>query len=438
MSFDTQRREALVSERILESMRDGVVTIDLTGRILTFNAAAGRILGKDPETVVGRSFGEVFLTEESFDDFNEVVFRAVYDAETTHSIEIALAVDGRMVNLFVSSSFLVAEDVAGEEERLGVVVVFSDITEERKRRKIKRLFGAYVDPRIVERILTQGELDGTSSRREDMTISFVDMRDFTGWTERLEPDALIDLLNRFLAAMTKPIGAAGGITDKYIGDAVMACWGPPFTDAETQAIDACTAALGQYEALEGLRLELADAGFADARRMDAVIGVATGQVIAGDVGPDASRNYTVIGHAVNLAARLQEAAKRLGHPIIVSEATAQRVGDQLVFRELDRIVPRGSAHAESVFALLGRPGEVSDTAREIAGHHEAGLAAMRARDWDRASDCFAECLKLDPADWSAKVMAGRLKHYSETPPPEDWDGVWIAPGLEPSKVAGPK
>ncbi|MEW5422388.1 adenylate/guanylate cyclase domain-containing protein [Amorphus sp. 3PC139-8] len=433
MSLDEQRREALVSERILESMRDGVITIDLTGRIMTFNAAAGRILGKKPEEVVGCSFGQVFLMEESFDDFNEVVFKAVYEAETTHTIEIALVVDGREVNLFVSSSFLTLESDSGEDERLGVTVVFTDITEERKRRKIKRLFGEYVDPRIVDRILARGAVDAQTSRRETMTISFVDMRDFTGWSERLPPDRLIDVLNRFLAAMALPIGAAGGITDKYIGDAVMACWGPPFTEADTQAADACAAALGQYEALTDLRRELAEIEIPGAERMDAVVGVATGEVIAGDVGPVSSRNYTVIGQTVNLAARLQEAAKTLGHPIIVSEETAAGAGDGFVFRELERIVPRGSRKPESVFALIGRAGEVANADVQIAALHGEGLSSMLSRDWATADKRFSACLALDPADRSAARMKARVAAYADNPPPDDWDGVWSEP-----MVSGPK
>ncbi|MGX1308543.1 PAS domain S-box-containing protein [Amorphus suaedae] len=432
MSLDDQRRDQLISERILESMRDGVVTIDLTGRIITFNAAAGRILCKRPDEVVGKSFGEIFLAEETFDDFNEVVFKAVYEAETTHSTEIALSVEGRKLNLFVSSSFLTVHDESGEEERYGVVVVFSDITEERKRRKIKRLFGEYIDPRIVDRILARGELDQTASRRDRMTISFVDMRDFTGWSERLEADWLIDLLNRFLAAMAQPIAANGGITDKYIGDAVMACWGAPFTDADTQAIDACNAALGQIAALSGLRKDLAEAGFPTPERINAVVGVATGEVIAGDVGPEASRNYTVIGNAVNLSARLQEAAKVLGHPIIVSQETAMRAGDGFVFRELERIVPRGSRSAENVYALLGRADAVDEAARAVATLHEKGLAAMYARDWAAAAACFADCLARDPDDASAAIQAQRVAHYADCPPPEDWDGVWTKPGIVPS------
>ncbi|MBJ3776339.1 adenylate/guanylate cyclase domain-containing protein [Acuticoccus mangrovi] len=424
---DFGQRDALISERILESMRDGVVSIDLTGRIITFNGAAGRILGKKPEDVLGRSFAEEFLAEESFDDFNEVVFKAVYEAATTHSIEIALKVDGQRTDLVVASSFLTMEGEDGEEQRFGVVVVFSDTTEERKRRKIKRLFGEYVDPRIVDRILSSEE--ASRSRRGDMTISFADMRDFTGWSERLDADALVDLLNRFLTAMTEPIGAAGGITDKYIGDAVMACWGPPFTDDAGQARDALNAALGQMEAIAPLRAELAAEGVAGAERMDAVVGVATGDVLSGDIGPPSSRNFTVIGNAVNLAARLQEAAKLYGQHILVADDTAERAGSGFVFREIDRITVRGSHRPVRVYALLGRQGDVAAPAVELAARYGEALAALQARDLDAADAGFAACLEMAPDDRPAALMRGRIAAYRLDPPPEDWDGVWRGAGM---------
>lgn len=420
------RRDALISERVLESMRDGVISIDLTGRIITFNAAAGRILGKAPEAVLGRSFAEEFLAEESFDDFNEVVFKAVYEATTTHATEIALEVAGQRVDLHVASSFLTAPADGGAEQRLGVVVVFSDTTEARKRRKIKRLFGEYVDPRIVDRILS---IDETArSRRGDMTISFADMRDFTGWSERVAAPILVDLLNRFLAAMTQPVGAAGGITDKYIGDAVMACWGPPFTDATSQARDACAAALDQIAALVPLREALAAAGIADAARMDAVVGIATGDVLSGDIGPPSSRNFTVIGTAVNLAARLQEAAKRYGHAILVSEETARRAGSGFIFRELDRLTVRGSHQPVTVYALLGRAGTVDAAACDLAARYAQALAAMRARAFAQAREGFAACLGAAPGDVPSAMMLQRAVAYMRHPPPAQWDGVWRGAG----------
>ena len=424
--------DPLIFQRILSSMRDGVISIGLEGEIITFNEAAGRILGKDPAEVLGQPFAEVFLLDEAFDAFNEVVFKAVYEAELTHSVEVMLERDGEVLDLMVSSSLLTRED-GDEKRRLGVVVVVTDITEERKRRKIKALFGAYVDPRIVERILTSSEAE--RSRREDMTISFVDMRDFTGWSERLAPRQLVDLLNRFLGAVTEPVAASGGITDKYIGDSAMAVWGAPFTDPATQARDACNAALGQIAALAPLRAALATDGIPGAERLDAVVGIATGDVLSGDIGPLASRNYTVIGNAVNFAARLQEAAKMYGQPILLTAETAALAGEAMVTREIDRITVRGSDTPVTVHALLGRAGEVDAQRIDFAARYQDAIAALRLRDWDRAEVGLTALITEAPDDIPVRLMLARLTALAADPPGEDWDGVWR--GASRASAAGP-
>lgn len=402
----------LVYETILANMRDGVMTIDLSGRVITFNAAAGRILGRDPGEIVGHSFGEAFLIDESLDDFNEVVLKAVYDNETIHARDITIEVNGNPVDLHVASSFLMIER-DGVRDRHGVIVVFSDTTEERKRRKIKRLFGEYVDPRIVERILQRGNIAEERGRRARMTISFSDLRGFTGWSERLDPERLVDLINRFLTEMTTAIGAAGGLTDKFIGDAVMACWGPPFSDPESQATDACRSALMQVEALPRLRSRLAAGGLADAERVDVSIGLATGEVVAGDIGSEQSRNFTVIGNAVNVAARLQATAGHYGQRIMVSEETRRAAGDGFVFREIDRIALRGRQAVDPVHALVGRAGEVDGRALEIAETHEAGVEAMAAGDRAGARRHLQRCLALDPGDRAARVLMQRCEAAQE-------------------------
>jgi len=403
---------SLIYEKILADMRDGVATIDLTGRIITFNAAAGRILGLDAAATVGQSFGEVFLMEESFDDFNEVVLKAVYENEATHSREVSVMVGGHRIDLHVTSSFLMLER-DGAPERQGVIVVFSDITEQRKRRKLKRLFGEYVDPRIVERILDRGGVEDLKGARQVMTVSFADLRDFTGWSERLDPERLVSVLNRFLTAMTIPIGAAGGITDKFIGDAVMACWGPPFTDPGRQASDACAAALGQIESLPALRRELAESGVAGAEAIDVAIGIGTGEVIVGDIGAEQSRNFTVIGNAVNIAARLQEAAKRYGERVLVSPETQAAAAGNFVFREIDRVTLRGRSTAEAVYALVGRAGEVSDDQHRVIDLHERGVAALALGHAESAADRFRACLAINPNDRAAAVLLERCRIYAE-------------------------
>ena len=355
MRMKLARSDSRIYEKILAHMRDGVVTIDLQGRIITFNEAAGQILGKDAWAAVGQPYAEIFLGEESFDAFNEVVLKAIYEAETTHSQEVAIQRGEERADLYVSSSFLKLGE--GDSDRSGVIVVFTDVSEQRKRRKIKRLFGEYVDPRIVDQILARAGGVEEKGRREVMSVAFTDMRNFTGWSEALSPDALIAMLNRFLAEMTRPISAGGGITDKVIGDAILACWGPPYNDGGRHAADACLAMLEQRRRLPDLRQALAGMGFDFAQRIDAAAGVATGEVVAGDIGTEGSRNFTVIGNTVNVAARLQ----------------AQAGASQVVLTE----------HAAEEPAIAARLGELSRTRFEARLPAAAGRLAIRAvaGDW---------------------------------------------------------
>lgn len=423
-----RKGDSQIYEKILAHMRDGVVTVDLQGRIITFNAAAGQILGCDAEAAVGQLYAEIFFGDEAFDAFNEVVLKAIYEAETTHSQEIAIHRAGQRADLYVSSSFLrLAEGEGGDEGaaegRSGVIVVFTDVSEQRKRRKIKRLFGEYVDPRIVEQILARAGGVEETGRREVMTVAFTDMRNFTGWSEALSPDALIALLNRFLGEMTGPVSAAGGITDKFIGDAVMACWGPPYSPAERHAADSCHAMLEQRRRLPALRQALAEAGYDFAARIDAAAGVATGEVVAGDIGAEGARNFTVIGNTVNVAARLQGAAKTYGNPIVASEATRLAAGEAFVFRELDTLRLKGKRQPERIFALLEEPEAVGRAQRDLIARYEAALAPYRAGDWTAAERAFAACLALAPEDAAAALMLRRCRALAARPPAR-WDGVW--------------
>ncbi len=416
------RRDSLIYEMVLANMRDGVVTFDLQGRIVTFNLAAGRILGLPPQEALGLTFAEVFLGEAHLDDFNEVVLKAIYDEEVTHSRDVIVRRDDQRLDLHVSSSFLMMS-AEGRQERYGVIVVFSDVTEQRKRRKLKQLFGEYVDPRIVERILARDEvLEG--GQEANMTVLFTDMRDFTGWSERLSPPKLIELLNRFLAGMTEPIGAHAGITDKFIGDAVMAFWGPPFTDPAEQAAACCAAALDQRRRLPPLRAALADDGYEGVDRLDAATGVATGRVIAGEVGTEQSRGFTVIGDRVNVAARLQAAAKLYGEPIVVCEETRRAAGEGFCFLELDFAALKGRQKPERVFALLARAEEAGEPERRRLTAYGAALASYRDRDFAGAARQLGAWLAAKPDDAAAGLLRVRAEKLCGAPPPKDWDGVF--------------
>jgi PAS domain S-box-containing protein len=350
-------RQSAIYENILVNMADGVISLDLEGNIMTFNPAAGRVLGLVPDAVVGRTYAEIFFEDAGYDGLNELVLKAIYEAQTTHSeeIEMRLAADAR--NLLVSTTFLKAGSGA-TGQRLGVIVVISDVTEQRKRKKVKRLFGEYLDPRIVDGILN-GELEA-GGLRQTMTVSFCDIEGFSTLAEALDAAALIEFVNAFLALMLPPIGLHGGVTDKYIGDAIMAFWGPPFTRSGDPAVQACQAALEQRAALAELRRQVHDELKLpiDAGRIDMRCGIATGEVVAGSIGPRQSRNFTVMGDRVNVAARLETANKMLGSRILVCEETQRRAAGAFRFRELDTIEVRGRVQRERVFELVAQTGPI--------------------------------------------------------------------------------
>jgi len=349
----TPARDASLYENILVNMADGVICLDLEGRIITFNAAAGQILGMVPETVVGRLYAEIFFSTQQLDDFNELVLKAIYEAETTHSAAIAIAIDGKPRHLVMSTTFLKAGPGIAAS-RQGVIVVFSDVTERWQRERVERLFGAYLDPRIVERLISEGEAAGRGNRQE-MTILFCDLRGFTKISEKLSAEQLIEFANAFFSVMTEPVNRHGGVTDKFIGDSIMAFWGPPFTDADAHAALACRVALEQRALLERLRARVTDeiGALIAPDEIDLRCGIATGEVVAGSVGPPRSQSYTVIGNAVNLAARLEAASKTLGTPILISETTGRATGAAFDMRELEPIEVRGRSKPERVFELVG-------------------------------------------------------------------------------------
>lgn len=415
---------AAIHSNILANMADGVLTLDLSGRIIMFNAAAGRILDLEPAAVIGRRYAETFFDDPNRDDFNEVVLKAIYDAEVTHSAEIDLRVGDELRALSLSTTFL-SDGADGQAKKLGVIVVFSDVTERRNRRRITRLFGEYVDPRIVDRILQRGDALATS-RREVMTISFCDLENFTRLGELLEPDALISFINSYLSCMSMPIGDHGGITDKFIGDAIMAFWGPPFTEGTDHAALACTVALEQRARLDAFRAEVVERFHLPLAptAINIRAGIATGEVVAGTVGRDNAKNYTVIGDPVNVAARLEAINKSFGSRILVAEATWRQVANDFELRELDTVLLRGRARTERVFELMAAQGELDDDRQRLRDHFAVGLAAYRTHDWRAAGAAFTRCLEIDAGDTATQVFLGRLARLSEAPPGDDWDGVW--------------
>lgn len=297
----------------------------------------------------------------------------------------------------------------------------------REKERIRETFGQYVDPRIVKTLL-ENRIGADKGERQVMTVFFSDLQDFTRLCEGLTPDAAVRFLNRYFSLMSEVIRTRQGIVDKYIGDSVMAFWGPPFTDAADHATLCCLAALEQMARMEAFRAWLPEmfGVVHDLPEVNVRMGIASGEVTVGNIGSETSRGYTVIGDIVNLASRLEQANKFYGTRILVSEATRTLAGDSLAFREIDSLRVAGKLEPVRVYELLGLAAEVSDADKQRVRAYEAGLARYRAQDWDAAEAAFRECLATEPKDQPGQVMLARIAAFRQAPPGADWDGVWVA------------
>jgi len=302
----------------------------------------------------------------------------------------------------------------------------SMVGELRVKAQIRETFGKYVDPRIVAGLIDRPELTDPKGSRREMTILFCDMKDFTTFSEGMTPAALVTVLNRYLTVMSDPVRRHNGIIDKYIGDGIMAFWGPPFTGADEQARLACLAALDQLAGLAAFRAELPDLiglkrGFPE---IDMRIGIATGDVVVGSIGSEQTRNYTVIGDTVNLASRIEGANKTYGTRVLISEATNHLAADTLETREIDSVVVVGKTEPQRIFELLGRKGEVARERLALRDAYVEALDAYRRKDWAKALAGFEDCLAIVPCDAPSKLFVERIAQFRVTTPCSEWNGVW--------------
>ncbi len=296
----------------------------------------------------------------------------------------------------------------------------------KEKERVKDTFGKYLDPRIVTQLIdVQGDNETLSERRPS-TVFFSDIQGFSGMSERLTANAMVNLLNSYFSAVTREIRDQNGIIDKFIGDAVMAFWTAPFSTGDGHAADGCLAALAQQQALVAFREDLSEITGLRRDVPDFVVrmGLATGEVIIGTIGSDISKSYTVIGDVVNSASRLEGVNKVFGTGIIIDEPCRRLAQRAIETRELDLLTVVGKTEPLRVHELICRAGELPAETVELHEMFAAGLAAYRARDWDQADRHLADCLALNPDDGPSRVFQNRIEQFRLNSPPEDWDGVW--------------
>jgi class 3 adenylate cyclase len=319
-------------------------------------------------------------------------------------------------------------DVATGDEIGQLAAAFNRmVVQLRENRRVRETFGKYIDPRVVEGLIDRPTLTAAEGERRVMTVLFCDLKGFTSVSEGMTPHGLVKVMNRYLSTMSQPIRTNRGIIDKYIGDAIMAYWGPPFVGEADHARLACLAALEMIGCIATLRQEIPEllgVRGTSMEKCDLRIGVATGEALVGSIGSDIMMSYTVMGDVVNLASRLEGANKEYGTRNLVSEKTSASAGNTVEVREIDRVVVAGQTRSEIIFEILGRKGELTPQQLSSRDKYLEGLAAYREQRWDDALRALNASLAAMPGDGPSMALLKRIESLKANPPPPGWDGSW--------------
>ena len=227
-------------------------------------------------------------------------------------------------------------------------------TEERRARDIRKMFSSYVSKRIVDELIRDPNKAKLGGDRKEITVLFSDIRGFTTFSEKHQPEEVVSLLNEYLGAMTHIVFAHDGTLDKFVGDAIMALWGAPVGQPD-HAERACRCALAMIRKLEELQKKWAAEG---KYAIDIGIGINTGDMVVGNMGAEGKKmDYTVIGDNVNLGARLEGLTRKYNNHIIISEFTYEKVKSTVQVNELGSVTVKGKEKPVVIYDLVGIKGE---------------------------------------------------------------------------------
>jgi adenylate cyclase len=321
-----------------------------------------------------------------------------------------------------------------------VGVIWQLLLEEKQKGRIKGMFGTYVSPQLVERMIASGESPQLGGHEQEITAYFSDIQGFSSFSEVLPPTRLVELMNEYLTACTDLVQAQGGTLDKYIGDAVVAMFGAPIALPD-HAYRACVASQLVHQKLAELRTKWKNEGEkwpGIVSSMQSRIGLNSGLVTIGNMGSRTRFNYTMMGDNVNLASRMESGAKLWGVYTMVAESTRlqceEHGGDRVVFRALGRTQVVGRSQAVPIFEIVGLKETLPQTTRDCVEVFEQALMKYYAREWSDAARLFARSAELEPNQPGTTpgvktnpslVYITRTQHYKAEPPPENWDGRYV-------------
>jgi PAS domain S-box-containing protein len=325
-------------DNVFASIASGVITADVREQITLCNRAAEAILGHKSTDIVGHQLGEVLasLSETIQPHLMEVreTDKAVVDLEISHRLPERGMVDWRL-NLSPLKDAQAATQ--------GIAIVLDDLTERKKLEAQRRLFERMISPAVINQLDPNSlQLGG---KRVDITVLFADIRGFTSYSEKIAPEKLVSILNRYLAAMADAVLSQEGTIDKFMGDAIMAWFNAPIPQKD-HTLRAVKTALAIRESVEKLYEELPqDAHLAFG------VGIHYGDAVLGLIGTEKRLEYTAISDSVNIAKRIQENSAK--NQILISKDAYERVREEVDARPYAPLQVKGKVQVIDVYEVMG-------------------------------------------------------------------------------------
>ena len=309
-------------------------------------------------------------------------------------------------------------------------ILYRVLNEQKDKKFLKDTFGAYISPELIDQMYEEKQEPKLGGNTGYHTAFFSDIQSFSAFSEVMEPEAMVKLMNEYLTEMTNILLDHQGTLDKYIGDSIVAFYGAPVTVEEHELL-ACKTAL----AMEKKIVELREKWSHEDDKPDLVhhlrhrVGLNSGPMVTGNMGSEMRMNYTMMGDTVNVAARLESSAKLYGVYIQVAENTYKKVKDEFEWRTLDYVRVKGKKVPVHVYELLSEKGQLDDETSKMIGVFHEGLELYNDQKWNNALKKFEESATLEDEfptrpTTPSKVYIFRCNHFIENLPEKDWDGVW--------------
>jgi len=293
---------------------------------------------------------------------------------------------------------------------------------EKEKKFIRTAFSTYVSDDVVREIIANPSLLHLGGTKRHMTALFTDIKGFSTISEKLSPEDLVSLLNRYLSAMSDIVLAEKGTIDKYEGDAIIAFFGAPLNLSD-HALRACVTAITMKKLEAELNKTIVESGMSPLPLMTR-IGINTGSMVAGNMGTENKMNYTIMGNAVNLAARLEGVNKQYGTWILAAEDTIRETGDSLLARKLDRVRVVGISKPVRLYELIDTAENAGEQQKKMVKVFHEALDNFEKRNWKLATEGFSEALSIIEDDPPSQIYLRRSKIFIQTSPEDNWDGVY--------------